>query len=253
MLRLIAVFVVGLTGLSGCSDGSFPGGLSLREAPAQRGFLAGLLTPEATVKEADQSRALARVRLARGDVVVTSPDGYCIDPTSLGNSARSSFALIASCEILNESTAGRDVAPLVMTVTVGPRGTDTLPGAADLAQSVEAGLLASGQGDRHVLAHLATGGDARMAGGDPRHWRGAMQVNGHLVGLALYAPRGSDAADSGGGPILSDLIGRIATDSPQRAPLVQARVQAEQAQTTDRPLPRIGQDLRRVWARLTAP
>lgn len=253
MLRLATGFAIGLTGLSGCTDGSFPGGLSLREAPAQRGFLAGLLTPGSTVKEADQSRALARVRLARGDVVVTAPDGYCIDPTNLGNTARSSFALIASCQVLNESTAGRAVVPLVMTVTVGPRGADTLPGAADLAHSLQTDLLDSNQASDHVLAHLATGGDARMAGGDPRHWRGALQVNGHLVGLALYAPRGSDAAGSGGGPILLDLVTSISDDSPARAPLVQARAQTQPSPDRSQTAPRIGQDLRRVWARLTAP
>lgn len=253
----LTVPVLVLMALSGCASDGFPAGLALRDASASRGLMAGLLRPDANLKQVEESRALSKVRLARGDVVVAPPSGYCVDPASLGNTPRSSFALIGSCQALNESASGQAVPPVVMTVTVGARGAQTLPDATSLADQKGAAVLGNVSADQAVVTHLSKGGDVHLSGGDPRHWRGAAEINGRLVGVALYAPQGADAAGQAGGAIVAGLLASIKAESPAGRPLVQARANMR-APTEDsagdaRPTPRIASEFRRVWSRLTAP
>ncbi|MWD26607.1 hypothetical protein E0K89_003870, partial [Aquicoccus sp. SCR17] len=131
-----------------------------------------------------------------GGVVVAGPDGYCIDRKALR--AREGFALLASCLTLSEGTQGIWVEPALMTVTASRAGGDA-PTAEVLGAALEAeALLSQKTVDGLAIAHLARGGEAALPGGDPRHWRGMMRLGDRLLGLAVYAPEGSDVAGRGG-------------------------------------------------------
>ncbi len=157
---------------------------------------------------------LARVGLAGGDVVVSGPDGYCIDPATKRAGSEHGFAVIASCHILNGGRSGAHVPPMLLTVTVGPRGdTDDLPTPKSLAQAANARLLDSKVARDRVAVHLDSGGDVMFDGSDTRYWRGAFVQGDRLVGLALYAPRGSSLAGAGGAGMLDRVKDRIARDS----------------------------------------
>lgn len=160
------------------------------------------------------AKPLAKVNLAGGDVVVSGPEGYCIDPETRRTGAARGFAALASCRILTGGEAGPWVEPVLMTVTAGPRGeTGALPDPEDLAALIGAPLLGSETREGLVLAHLAEGGAEMLAGGDPRHWRGVFLQGGRMVVLALYAPEDSPMTGAEGARLLHRLKARIAAQS----------------------------------------
>lgn len=178
-------------------------------APKARGFLAGLTKTPATAP-------LRRAKLAGGAVVVAGPEDYCIDPKTVKTNANRSFAVVASCEILSQGKDGTYVEPIVMTVTVGRRGSqEDMPTATDLARALEAELLAGGEENGLTLAHLDRGGDAGLKDGAASHWRGIFAQGDRMIGLALYAPKGSDYAGSAGKSMLVEQFRQITRLSPK--------------------------------------
>lgn len=155
---------------------------------------------------------LSRASMAGGDIVVAGPSGYCVDPTTLQNRLGRGFALIASCHILSGGRLGDPVATMLVSVTVGPHGTaDDLPTPSEIASASGVSLLGGETSDGFVAAHLASGGDGALPGGDDRYWRGAFLQGDRLIGLALYAPKGSALSGSTGGAMLARVKTRIAT------------------------------------------
>ncbi|MBN9889950.1 dihydroxy-acid dehydratase [Pelagibaca abyssi] len=153
--------------------------------------------------------------MARGEVVVAGPEGYCVDPVTLGNRPGRGFAVIASCHILSGGKTGNFVEPMMMTVTVGPRQDAVLlPAPSVLAVQAGQELIGGETRDGLVMAQLGGGGTDVLDDGDPRYWRGAFVQNGHLIGLALYAPQDSFLAGSDGAGMLRAVQQRIAALSP---------------------------------------
>ncbi len=151
-----------------------------------------------------------------GDVVVTGPAGYCVDPGSVQQRRDAAFALLASCSHLGRA-AGDTVPPAVITVSVLARDASAAPPTASrlaapwanagVAQKIDAGDIS--------LIQLERGGDTLLPGGDPRHWRGAMLINGHMVGLAAYGGTGSGVRE--GRDILISTSRAMLKSSPRRA------------------------------------
>jgi hypothetical protein len=159
---------------------------------------------------------LVRKSFAGGDVVVAGPEGYCLDPATVAGTRERGFAVIASCQILSDGRVGNNVAPVIVTVTIGPREADAeLPSAETMAQVAKSALLGQEEENGLVLAHLATGGDSVIDGGDPRYWRAAFLLNGRMVGLALYAPKGERMAGPEGAGLLIRVHGKIVAVSPK--------------------------------------
>ncbi len=156
-----------------------------------------------------------QVTLFRGNVVVEGPPGYCIDRQSLRRGVDGSFALIASCESLT-GTIGTAVAPAVITVSILPRGLGAAqPSAAGLsALAASAKMLAQEDGDGISYVHLSEGGNAVLADGDPRYWRRGMLINGHVVGVAVYGPKGSSLAGDDGRRLILRMAGILRDLSP---------------------------------------
>lgn len=158
--------------------------------------------------------ALTRAAFFGGRVIVQSPRGYCLDESSLREGGASAFVLIASCESLTGRT-GVEVDPVVMTVSVLPRRLDAeQPTAAVLAASMApARALVEEDGDGISLVKFASGGDAILPQGEPKHWRAGMMINKHIVSLASYTPKGSDLS---GKTLLLDQAELLLENSPVR-------------------------------------
>lgn len=139
------------------------------------------------------------VALYDGAVVVSGPPGYCIDSSANRRRGSGRFVLLASCASLG-SEPGPFVEPAVFTVSVLPHDAAAVaPTAAQLAGSVApAEVLARHEAEGVSVIHLAHGGEQVLPGGDPRYWRAGLVVNGHLVGLAAYAPAGGTLAGPDG-------------------------------------------------------
>ena len=161
---------------------------------------------------------LRKVELYDGDVVVRATAGYCIDRKTLRRSKSEGFILMASCEALS-GVRGHDVEPVLMTISVLPDQPGVAkPTAQEIAASVApAGVLGSVERDDLTLVHFASGGDGVLAEGDARHWRGGMVLNGHLIGLALYARKNSPMAGKEGRGLLTELARSMRRSSPKRA------------------------------------
>lgn len=203
--------------LSGCMGSavpeSNPGGDDTRARAGLAAFFA-----RSGGDDGPRQAPLARVSLAGGDVVVAGPEGYCIDPATRRRAPERGFAVIASCHILSDGKAGRDVAPMLVTVTVGPRGgAADLPTPEALAQAAGVRLLDGRSSAAHVSAQLASGGDKMFDGSDKRYWRAVFVQGDRLVGLALYAPRGSALSGSKGAQMLVQVRSKIAEQSRSAA------------------------------------
>jgi hypothetical protein len=159
------------------------------------------------------------VSLFQGDVVVAGPEGYCVDRRSIKQRAQGSFVLLASCESLS-GKRGRNVPPAVMTVSVLPQSEETaLPKPADLAGGLAPVEVVTR--DDLSLVYLPAGGNVSMPGGDPKHWRGGMVLNGYTIGLAVYGLAGSAASGEAGRQLITGLAARLRGASPVRVATVE--------------------------------
>jgi hypothetical protein len=154
--------------------------------------------------------ALRAVSFYGGAITVAGPRGYCIDRSSIKSDAGGRFAILASCESLT-GRAGIAVDPAMMTVAVLPRaGTIAPPDAAAMAGVLGADAVrrVEERGDI-TLVQVAEGGETVLPGGDPVHWRASMVINGHMLGLAAYGPRGGAIAGARGREVLGDLAASL--------------------------------------------
>ncbi|WP_350130408.1 hypothetical protein [Roseovarius sp.] len=214
MLRAVALAAV--VPLAGCMGGE-PGAL---------GFLASGSEPATR-------DALRKVQMYDGDVVVRGPAGYCIDRRTLRRDRDGGFVLLASCESLS-GLRGHGVEPVLMTISVmpdAPGATRPTPGEI-AALMAPAKVIAAHETTDVTLVHFASGGDGVLDGGDARHWRGGMLLNGHLIALALYAREGSPMAGKDGRALLTDLARSIRRASPSR-PVAPAATETAPKPATD--------------------
>ncbi|MDU8929403.1 hypothetical protein RXV86_18570 [Alisedimentitalea sp. MJ-SS2] len=208
-----SVLVLGLSLLLAGCMGEGTGALGFLAAKSEdKTAQAGNSSKNALVKAPPKT-----AELASGKVVVQAPHGYCIDPGSMKTGFAGGFALIAACGNLPGGRAsGAD--PVVMTVQVQPGlFRRDLPSAEAMATVLApAKALHKVDGDGLTLVHLNAGGDGGLPKGDPKHWRGAMVINGYLVGLALYAPKGSAMAAGQGKGLILQLAENLLQASPIR-------------------------------------
>lgn len=179
--------------------------------------LAGLAMLAACVPTSG-SAPLPSAKLAGGEIVVAGPSGYCVDPVTLSRGASRSFAVLASCNILSGGEEGMFAEPMMVTITVGPRSqSPAIPAPEALAAEAGQPLVTGGVRDGLATALLGNGGGEVLDDGDPRYWRGAFVENGHLIGLALYAPEGSRLVGRDGAEMLGRVHRQIMRLSPELA------------------------------------
>jgi len=169
--------------------------------------------------ERDKAAAIREFPLYGGDVVVRAPNGYCVDMVHVKRRPEATVAPLASCSSLT-GEGYSPVEPAFMTVSVLSNRTQAeQPRAADLAATfAPAEVTAVEDGDGVAIVRVSDGGQSRLPDGDPRHWRGAMEINGHLVGLALYAPSGSDLTGSAGRRLVLALAESLREASTKERP-----------------------------------
>lgn len=176
----------------------------------------GVLNLRAT--EALRPGGSTTVSFYRGEVVVRAPRGYCVDPGSVQRGGSSRFALLTSCAHL-KSDAAHLVPASVITVSVLPRDPATpQPRAQEMAAAAGGDVLNAVDGDGISLVQMARGGSDVIAGGAPEHWRAALVINQHLVGLAVYSRSDGAATGPAGRDTLIDLAEQMREASPVRLP-----------------------------------
>lgn len=183
----------------------------------------GLLSPKAEDEE-----ALQELALYRGGVVVRAPDGYCVDAAHVARGPSATVVPLATCSSLT-GEGYAPVEPALMTVSVLPRrfGAEQ-PTAAELAESLApAEVSAAEDGDGIALVRVSNGGQTRLPEGDPRYWRGAMEINGHIVGLALYGRTDGGLSGAKGRRLMLDLAEALRSASMRAAGSASSRSAVE--------------------------
>lgn len=174
--------------------------------------LAGCDVPDGN-RSADN--VLRQAAMAEGQVIVTPPAGYCIDADSLSARNGNGFALIGSCASLSGDATGVFVEPAIVTLSLSEATGE------DLRTDSTAFQTALGRGrvlraiNSDDLSLLQVEGGARVPpSADQTHWRALMQVNGQVVGLALYAAEDGAMTGDQGMAFLVELAAAIRRDSP---------------------------------------
>lgn len=177
-------------------------------------LLSGCLSPVGDGTTQDEA-VLKQTELARGQIVLMPPEGYCVQRDSLQRSEAGGFALIASCAQLTGKFTGYKVPPVVMTVSAVARtGEQSRPSSAELEDALRGqSVLHHTTDDAVTVAHVEAA-EPLSPEGDRKHWRGVMALNGYLVGLALYGAKGSPEVGLPGRDQLMKLAKRIRNNSP---------------------------------------
>ena len=170
-----------------------------------------------TAQTGQRSFALASSVIVPSGVTAKGPPGFCIDKRSVKTGRTGGFALIAPCAALDARADGLGLETAILTLQVQPVG--ALGG--DISAQALAEVFAAEEpiyledGDGISLVQLAAGGEAIIPQSDPKHWRGALKVNGYLVGLAVYAEVGGAAAGDVGKTLLIDFAEAVLSASTE--------------------------------------
>ena len=190
VFALIAAF-----GLSGCLDTAELGFASLDTLGSAR--------PPASAK------ALSEAQLSGGDLSLTAPQGWCIEPRSLRNGARRSFALLAGCNELTDGAVGSESPRGYVTISVGPQD-GARNGSAEVLDGVLAGSKAL---QRDVTAGVSRGRLAAPTGGAGPVWRAVAIAAGRPVLVTAHAPEGGTLAGPFGGRMVQDVVAALAANA----------------------------------------
>ncbi|APE44912.1 hypothetical protein BOO69_16985 [Sulfitobacter alexandrii] len=151
-----------------------------------------------------EPKPLSQADMARGKVTLVAPRGFCIDSASL----KDRFALMARCDRLGAPSAA-GAAPLgVITVSVSdasPGGALPDPQTIGAAHGLTAVSAVTREDDSVIFR--ATG-PAPTDELDGTHWRATALVNGQMLGVALYGPKGAADVQDEGRDVISALIAR---------------------------------------------
>ncbi|WP_296422781.1 dihydroxy-acid dehydratase [Yoonia sp.] len=147
--------------------------------------------------------------LAGGDIMATTPAGYCFDPGA--SDPRDGFAVMAPCVTLGGGGAV-PAAVGVATVQVGPAGSGAVAGAEpalrDLLVSDAGAVLLSTTGsadtiavlgsqvsENNVTVHFTDSAPPPIAGLQREEWRAFLDMNGRLVTIAVRGLAGAPLQD----------------------------------------------------------
>ena len=206
-------------------------------APAKRSFAA-----EQTQPRSSKVEQLDTASLANGNVILSAPRGYCIDPGTIRRSQDGDFALIARCDIVgtNGFFAARE--PVLISVMVGSQPVAFPPTFADLESLVPEGEILNRKPNSDPPMINLLSPHSGIKGASPNHWRSAFSVNGHMIALALYVPEDAIVASSKSARLLSELTRktRAASQQPNMPTPVVVQKSHPKSEAIIRPQPRPG-------------
>ena len=151
----------------------------------------------------------AMVKLAGGEILLAAPDGYCIDRRSVRFGRKAGFAIVARCDTLGVRGFFGAYDLAIITIATQPVvDSAALPTPAEVARSAGTFKVLAQSSQNDVSLVRLGGGPSRMEGVSDVHWRGAFLVNGHLLGVSLYAPENSPILRAEGAALLREMVVR---------------------------------------------
>ena len=202
--RILVLLVAGL--LAGCDELSLPKG--------------GAPDPVAAT-------APHRIGVSGRAVVISGPEGYCIDKAAARDGAAGAFVLLGSCAALAQSAdAGQPVVPAVLTASVSPPGAQPIGGQlAELNRfflSPEGRAASSRSGRAQSVTVLQSWGsgavfylvanDTSPSGGQKLQqtfWRAVLDVKGRIVTLNVAGLRAQPLSPAAGRATLEAFVRQV--------------------------------------------
>lgn len=140
------------------------------------------------------------VSLAQGEIIATSPVGYCVDDVS--SQLANDFAILAPCVTLGLTDVVVPDLIGVVTVQIGPVGSGqaaadelalrdfliTDDGASLLSQSGDGQgveIISTQAFESQVMVHFSDQGPPPLAGLQSEEWRAFKNINGRLVTIGV--------------------------------------------------------------------
>lgn len=192
----------------------------------------------------DRIEVVRAVTIAGGEVTVSGPSGFCVERGATRDGRRAGFVMLASCSVLSGGYVAGPGRPAVLTVTVSPDDGPT---------EVESAVLVEALGDLDpieardenglALVRFEKGGERAIDGALPGHWRGLFDLDGRLVLLAAYGPRGSAVDTARGGDLLRTVAASIRAESAARKERGASPLSETEAAALIRPRPRPGTEV----------
>lgn len=198
--------------------------------------------------------APAEIAVTSDLIVVTGPEGYCVDPTATRNSDDTGFVLLGNCAaIANSGRAGQPAVPAVLTAAVsarsdGGRLADSMADLDTFFRSEEGLRLISRTGDAATVTVLDTAveGDVfflhatdasagAVDGVQSDYWRAYLDVGDRIATLSVLALE--DRALSRDDSLFTLRAFVDAVQAANVAPEAAAAVAVAPAQTQDQPVP----------------
>ena len=182
--------------------------------------LIGVLAFTACTPPGTPARSVA---LGQGDVIATSPAGYCVDRVS--SQPANDFAVLAPCATLGAEGAAPSIVG-VATVQVGPPESGTVvsdeialrdflitpEGASLLSQSGNAAainILSSQAFNSQVMIYFSDDGPPPVAGLQREEWRAFTNVSGRLVSIGVRGLAAAPLKDGPGATLLKMMVAGV--------------------------------------------
>ena len=182
--------------------------------------LIGVLAFTACTPPGTPARSVA---LGQGDVIATSPAGYCVDRVS--SQPANDFAVLAPCATLGAEGAVPSIVG-VATVQVGPPESGTVvsdeialrdflitpEGASLLSQSGNAAainILSSQAFNSQVMIYFSDDGPPPVAGLQREEWRAFTNVSGRLVSIGVRGLAAAPLKDGPGATLLKMMVAGV--------------------------------------------
>lgn len=144
--------------------------------------------------------------VTRDQIVVTGPEGFCVDPTATLDQTGTGFVLLGNCAaIANSRRAAQPATPAILTATISERRgedrlADDLDQLDDFFRSPEGLALISRSGDPAAvvvldtammgdvfLLHVIDKSDSAITGVQPDYWRAYLDIGPRIATLSVLA------------------------------------------------------------------
>jgi hypothetical protein len=195
--------------------------------------------------------APTQVTVTADRIVVSGPDGFCVDPTSTRDSSDTSFVLLGNCAaISNSRRAGQPATPAVLTATVSAPSTDgrlsdSLGQLDGFFRSDEGLTLLSRSGDPAQVTILDTaldGGvfllhandtsDDAIGGVQSEYWRAYLDVGPRIATLSVLSLQERNLTREESLSLLLNFV-RVVQGANLDVPIAPAPVQPQQPAQSD--------------------
>lgn len=168
-----------------------------------------------------------RIGVSSRAVVISGPEGYCIDKAAARDGASGAFVLLGSCASLAQSaSAEQPVAPAVLTASVSPPGAQPVGGQLAALNSYfasaegRAALSRSGRAQAvQIVRAWGSGGvfflvaqDSSPSGSQnlqPTFWRAVFDVKGRIVTLNVAGLKSRPLSPEAGRATLEAFVRQV--------------------------------------------